>query len=511
MTIRNIYPLVVISLTCLQPAAVMAQEPVIAPTADYSAFLHNVIVADLQSDNAPEVIGLDNNSNSVVVMLNQGDGTYGPPSYYGVDIQANGLAVGDFNGDGRLDVAVALGSDSSSNGYVAVLLNAGHGMLQKPVYYKVPVPANSIAVADFNKDNRADIAVIGNKNNNGTNTVVILTNTGSSFSQHSFAAAIYFSPDFNQPNSDYVEYLAAGDFDGDGRIDLAYVDKCSVCDIEQEKIFILANTISGWQTAMMFPSDFHVNSGTFSLTAADLDGDGRTDLVTPYRGCYYPHCGGVKVIFMDRGFIAGNVQELDVPNPDTGPLPEKVVIGDFNNDGLMDMAGSSNGGDDQNYINVIPPGLMMWTASGKRSFNKLTYYDSPGNAYFAAPVATGFLNKDGTKDLVAPAEGGLQVWMNTTSNPGDPCSYPTSGGVHVCAPMAKVPSGTVRFIASARTNTQPLFRFELWIDGRRRYVLSNDRLDVKIPVADGTHEAVFVEVGASSLHISKTISFTVGN
>jgi hypothetical protein len=506
MAIRNrILAPVVILLVSLSSLVLRSQEPKIKPTAHYAASLSHVLVADLQSDNAPEIIGLDNNSNSLVVMLNLGDGTYGPPNYYGLKEQANGIAVGDFNGDGKLDVAVGLGSYNTP-GSVAVLLNAGHGMLHKPVYYKLSIPADSIAVADLNNDNLPDIAVVGNTNNNGTNTVTILTNTGSSFTQKSFPAPVYFTPNGFGPDADFIDNLAAGDFDGDGRIDLAYIDACAQCDVSEEELVILANTPSGWKANM--PTG---GTGSTSLKAADIDGDGKTDLVIPYRGCHTP-CVGVSVLFMGKNFSIARVQSLDVLNDQDGPTPTEVVVGDFNSDGLADIAGFSFGGADQNE-NSVPPGIMMWTASAPRTFNSLKYYNQPNPAseYNALYTAAGFLNKDGKRDLVVPLGNEVQVWSNTTSTAKDPCSYPTSGGVHVCAPTADVASGTVRFLASARTNTQPLLRFELWIDGHKKLQLFTDRMNVKLPVSDGTHEAVFVEVGASGLHIKKAIHFNVGN
>src|ERR1700760_4966926 len=173
--------------------ALFGQEPAIAPTSSYPASLSNVLVADLNGDNAPEIIGLQSSSSAVGVLKNLGNGKYGAATYYAVSGTLNGIAVGDFSGDGRLDVAVAIGSFSPDIGRVAVLRGNGDGTLQLPVYYPVAIPANSIAVGDFNNDNKPDIAVIGNSNDQSKNTVAILTNTGSSFTEHSFAAASYFS------------------------------------------------------------------------------------------------------------------------------------------------------------------------------------------------------------------------------------------------------------------------------------------------------------------------------
>jgi hypothetical protein len=497
---------VLFAAVLLIPALVqaIAQEPVISPSANYNANLSSVQVADLNSDNAPEIIGLAGASNAIVVLKNLGNGKYSAPTYYSVSGVPNGLAVGDLNGDGKLDIAVAMGDYNAAQGKVAVFRGVGNATLEAPQYYTVAIPANSIAVADFNNDNRPDIAVIGNSNDNGTNTVAILTNTGSSFTQKSFAATAYFTAQGVGPDSDYVNNILAGDFNGDGRIDIAYRDSCAQCFVPEEVLFVLANTTSGWQAKM--PAG---GSGSTNILAADIDGDGLTDFVIPYAGCHTP-CIGVEVDYMKKDFTVANSQALDVLNEEDGPFPYQVVVGDFNNDGIADIAGYSAGGEDQNY-NQLPYGLMMWTGVGNRTFNKLKYYDQPNPpAYTSIFTAAGFVDKNGARDLVLPAGTETQVWLNSTSTASDPCPYPTTGGVHVCAPKANVASGTVHFLASARTNTQPLNRIELWIDGKKKIQVFNDRLKIDLAVANGTHTADFYEVGASGLNIKQSVNFKVG-
>jgi hypothetical protein len=504
MALRSrILPTAAMLLTSV--TALLAQEPVIAPTSSYPASLSNLLVADLNGDNAPEIIGLESSSADVGVLKNLGNGKYSDATYYAVSGQLNGIVVGDFNGDGRLDVAVAIGGFNAANGRVAILRGNGDGTLQLPVYYTVAIPANSIAVGDFNNDNKPDIAVIGNTKDNATNTVAILTNTGSSFSEHSFPAATYNTANGFGPNGDFIDDLVAGDFNGDGRIDLAYIDGCTQCDISSEQLFILANTTSGWKAKQ--PAG---GTGSQSLAAADIDGDGITDLVIPFRGCHTP-CVGVAVLYMNKVFAVASSQSLDVFDEEDGPTPQEVVIGDFNNDGITDIAGYSSGGTDQNF-NQLPPGIMMWTGAGSRTFHKLKYYNQPNPPTDFVPqyTAAGFLNKNGTRDLLVPKGMKTQVWMNSTINPADPCPYPTTGGVHVCAPSAHVSSGTVQFLASARTNTQPLNRIELWIDGSKRAQVFTDRLHISLPISNGTHSAGFIEVGASGLFIKKKVTFTVG-
>ena len=485
--------------------ALFAQEPVIAPAASYPANISSALVADLNSNNAPEIIGLANTGNAVVVLKNLGNGKYGPATYYPISSPPNGIAIGDFNGDGKLDVAVAIGAYNAASGKVAILRGNGDGTLQLPVYHTVSIPAGSIAVADFNNDNRPDIAVIGNTNNNATNKVAILTNTGSSFTEHAFTAPTYFTANGFGTGADFIDKLVVGDFNGDRRIDLAYIDACTQCSVSEEELFILANTTSGWVPKM--PTG---GTGSEGVTAADIDGDGLTDLVIPFAGCHTP-CVGVSVIYFKKDFTVASTQSLDVLDSGEGPTPYQVVVGDFNNDGIADIAGYSSGGTDQNF-NQLPPGIMMWTGAGNRTFHNLKYYKQPNppaqlNSLY---TAAGFLDKNSSRDLVVPLGTELQVWLNSTGTAADPCAYPTTGGIHVCAPAAAVPAGTVHFLASARTNTQPLNRIELWVDGQKKIQVFTDRLKIDLALANGTHRAAFYEVGASGLHIKKSVTFTVG-
>jgi hypothetical protein len=487
----------------------LAQNPVLNPAASYNANMSSVKVAELNNNNAPEIIGLSNISNAVVVLKNTGNGSYAAPQYYAVSGDATGLDIGDFNGDGKLDVAVSFGAYNAASGKVAVLRGNGDGTLQMPTYFTVPIPANSIAVSDFNNDNRQDIAVIGNTNDNATNTVAILTNTSTntatiSFSLHSFPAPVYFGPGGFPP--DLVWNVTAGDFNGDGRIDLAYFDECGPdCGpAVEDNLVILANTAGGWVAKN--PTG---GTGASSMTAYDLDGDGITDLIIPFRGCHTP-CVGVDVLYMKSDFSVADSVPLDIGGDnEDGPTPYQVVAGDFNNDGKTDIAGYSGGGTIAPSFTEVGPGIMMWTALGTRTFNPLKYYNqpSPPAEFSAFYTAAGFVDQNGTRDLVVPKGTVAQVWKNSTSTAGDPCAYLSSGGVHVCTPTS-VPAGTVHFLASGRTNVQPLKRMELWVDGVKRAQRFTDRFHVDLTLASGTHTAGFFEVGASGLHIENKIYIT---
>ena len=97
------------------------------------------------------------------VLLNKGAGTYGTATVFpsGTGAYASGFVVGDFNGDGKADIVVA---DFQTNDLV-LLLGNGSGTFPSPVILSSPVRPGGLVAADFNKDNKLDLAVVSNDYN----------------------------------------------------------------------------------------------------------------------------------------------------------------------------------------------------------------------------------------------------------------------------------------------------------------------------------------------------------
>ena len=277
------------------------------------------------------------------------------------------IGVGDFNGDGKLDMAVA----NSGTNYVTILLGDGAGNFTQASVTVIFGPL-SIAVGDFNGDGKLDLAAA-----TSINTITVLLGDGTG--KFSTAPGSPFSSGIS-PFS-----IVTGDFNGDGKLDLA------VSDASGNGVTVLLGDGTG-SFSPSSGSPFAAGGFPLSVATADLNGDGKLDLVVTNSS------DNTATVLLGDG--TGNFAQASGSPVAAGNFPQFAVIGDFNGDGKLDMAVADTVGN--NVTILLGDGTGKFAQAG----------GSPvGVGSSPVSIALGDFNGDGKLDLAVSNNSGNSVTL----------------------------------------------------------------------------------------------------
>ena len=244
-------------------------------------FFNIPIVSDFNGDGKLDIATIA--GSLIEVSPGNGDGTFGQPIITETNAaELISMVAGDFNGDGKLDLAV---QEYSGHRYIAIFLGKGDGTFTSTKKLTISTKARPITAVDYNGDGNLDLS---------TSLGIFLGNGDGTFNPRSVGVKSI--------------YAAFGDFDGDGKVDVA------TSHSDNTGWYIVVSTSSGKRSRYRVPE-------ASILEAVDLNGDGKLDLVTDQLS-----------VLLGNG--DGTFQEPS--NGLSGAGGQFLGIGDFNADGKLD-------------------------------------------------------------------------------------------------------------------------------------------------------------------------------
>ncbi|HEY8751377.1 MAG TPA: FG-GAP-like repeat-containing protein, partial [Tepidisphaeraceae bacterium] len=263
---------------------------------------YSVASADLNGDGRVDVVSANFTGNTVSVLLGNGNGTLQAPQSFATGARPDWIALADVNGDGKIDLIVA-----NANGNTAsVLLGNGNGTFQAQQTFAAGANPWTLAVADANGDGKPDLLVADYL----SNSVSVLLGNGDG----TFQAAQPYAAGANP------YFITASDLNADGIPDLV------VANFKGANVSVLLGNGNG---SFLAQQTFAVGTKPRSIATADVNGDGRQDLIV---GDY---SNNTLSVLLGNG--NGTFQAQQTLNTGAGSGPWGIAAADLNGDGKVDL------------------------------------------------------------------------------------------------------------------------------------------------------------------------------
>jgi len=251
-----------------------------------------VELADVDNDGDLDLITVNNGSNNISVLLNNGNGVFATPINYPVQLQPGSVTPAHLNNDGFIDLVVTNRASDS----ITVLLNQGGGMYTVRANYAAGDIPRDQAVGDLDRDGDLDVVVA---NAGGiADTISVLLNRGDGT----------FDPTTNYPDPGTFPHA----------IGLLDVDLNGILDVVAGHAGDgMVSLFRGVGDGTLLPAQLVQNGFVqIDLISADFNGDGRPDLATA-----------------DQALNSASIMLNLTPSSMTSGVP-----GDINGDGLVNSA-----------------------------------------------------------------------------------------------------------------------------------------------------------------------------
>jgi len=389
-----------------------------------------VAAADFNGDGMPDLVLTNRNTNRMAILFSKPSGGFVDPVSLPTQSGPTDVRSGDFDHDGYLDLAIL----NAAAGSVSILLGSGGGNFRLPYTVDAGDAPTGLAVADLNGDEHLDLAV---GNQWGDLLIVAGDGTGK------FAA-------FHRAGNDVA--LDVGDFNGDGRQDSAVVQQATdtltvwladgdefkphltfgredglagpravdVADLNGDGRPDLIVTNTGANNILVFlgtangsfesPQTFAAGMSPIGTTVADLDADGRLDLVVANE------LSNDLSVWMGQAdadvlFAPGPRPQLRADGDDgeiLGLRPVSIEATDYDHDGHVDLI-VSNAGSQNSFL---------FPGRGGGFFGQPVVFEAAGQ------ILVGQFSDSRNQDLLIADPNSVWLQMFDGSSPGAPTSIP---------------------------------------------------------------------------------------
>ena len=287
----------------------------------------DVTTGDFNEDGYVDVVVVNRTMLQITILLGNAGGTLGEPTAISTEYSQDDIQAADFNNDGHLDLVLAIpwSNNFTVHPYLKVLLGNGNGTFTAVAYTSQQLVFQNpqdIALGDFNKDGKIDAAT---------------TKSDAEWSSMQNVGGFFATKADYTTGGGVSGGLAVGDFDGDGNADVAFTS------IVSKKVYQYFGVGNGTFTAGTTPLEFpHAQREPVDVEAGDFNGDGKDDLAILIRNPY----GGVNPHGPLKIALSNGVARTFGTPADFGDLPSsfELLVHDMDGDGALDVLIAGNTG-----------------------------------------------------------------------------------------------------------------------------------------------------------------------
>ena len=328
----------------------------------YGSKPYAIAPADFDDDKQLELVVTFYGSASIAILTEYNAAEFANQTKYLTDAAAQPVSVdiGDLNNDNRPDIVVA----NSGTGNLSILLGSGNGTFDKEMIYSIGVDSypQHLIIHDINQDNHLDIISV--------NSILDSISVIMGYGDGSFAEQLIYPTG----NGSHPYAVTADDLNSDDILDLVIANEGTdsigiywgfkYVSFQNQKIYLM-----------------NVHTTAIAMAVADFDNDNCLDIATALHGM-----SGIYILF---GYCNGSFASFMTYPGGNGERPYGLAVGDFNNDGRLDIV----------VTNWGVSNIRIFLGYGNRNFTDSGSY-STGTDSLTCGVAVGDLNNDGRMDIV---------------------------------------------------------------------------------------------------------------